>query len=418
METALGEKGDLFAPVQGLLLIEVDDLFSAGTELHQKRMKELRKKYKMGRWTTTKQTGGGVFAGRRIEQTANMGFKIDMKDYIQEKLKPVKIDKIRRKNVEAPLTDKEKSVLKAVIGSLQWVQRQCRLDVTGPTSLLSGRQTISKISDLLEADKIIAHLQKSPDRGMIYTPVDPREAHLIVVQDGSLHNVDRVYSQGALVIGVADRAIAEGRRGVLNLVAWRSGKINRVVNSSLDSESKSMAAALRCAEWTQKLFAEATNSLFPLLAESRLADEWNCSSPERPFQCFTLRGVCIVKDTLEKQLQQVLAVTDAKSLYDLLKSDLGRGKDWAVAATCAEVKQFLKVLQADVRWVPHNEMIVDPLTKVFGKSNLAPLLGVMDSGRYKLKSVNTEMNYRKQLKESGAKVQRLKGASTYHESVS
>ena len=132
METALGEKGDLFAPVQGLLLIEVDDLCSAGTDLHQKRMKELRKKYKMGRWTTTKQAGGGVFAGRRIEQTANMGFKIDMKDYILEKLNPVKIDKIRRKNVEAPLTDKEKSLLKAVIGSLQWVQRQCRLTSPAP----------------------------------------------------------------------------------------------------------------------------------------------------------------------------------------------------------------------------------------------------------------------------------------------
>ena len=122
--------------------------------------------------------------------------------------------------------------------------------------------------------------------------------------------------------------------------------------------------------------------------------------------------MCIIKDTLEQQLQQVLAITDAKSLYDLLKSDLGRGKDWAVAATCAEVKQLLTVLRAGVRWVPHNEMIVDPLTKVFGKSNLAPLLGVMDTGRYKLRSVNTEMNYRKQLKERGGKVQRLRGSSS------
>ena len=155
--------------------------------------------------------------------------------------------------------------------------------------------------------------------------------------------------------------------------------------------------------------AEATKGVFPILGESRLADEWNLSGPTRPLPNFRLRGVCLVKDTLELRLQRVQAVTDAKSFYDLLKSELGCGKGWAVAAICAEAKKLLVVLQSDIRWVPHNEMIVDPLTKVFGKSNLTPLLSVMGTGKFTLKSVESDMDYRQQLKSTGVRIKRLKG---------
>ena len=64
----------------------------------------LKDKYKMGRWSTTKQKGGGVYAGRRIEQFPNFGFSITMQEYV-EKLKKVDASKTRKKQPEGKLSD-------------------------------------------------------------------------------------------------------------------------------------------------------------------------------------------------------------------------------------------------------------------------------------------------------------------------
>ncbi len=56
------------------------------------------------------------------------------------------------------------------------------------------------------------------------------------------------------------------------------------------------------------------------------------------------------------------------------------------------------------RWAPHV-----PLTKKTKDAHLFPLLQVMASGYYKLKAEKDELSYRRDLKESGQTVTRLKG---------
>ena len=45
--------------VQGIILIETDDLFNGGTEEHHRRVKWLSQKYKFGRWQSIRCPGGG-----------------------------------------------------------------------------------------------------------------------------------------------------------------------------------------------------------------------------------------------------------------------------------------------------------------------------------------------------------------------
>ena len=264
---------------------------------------------------------------------------------------------------------------------------------------------------LQETNKIIEHVLKTKQLGINIHPVILKDVNVVIAQDASLHNAEQFHSQGAMVIGIADGDFAAGREGGFNMVAWKSGKIQRVVNSSLDAESKSMAASMRCGEWVSRLLAEMTNMYFQLSLNYDQAASWDSSTTERPHAPLRLSGVLVVKDSAEEILKKVLVVTDAKSLYDLLQRDLSRGKDHGVAATCAEIKQVLAAIKGQVRWMPHNEMIVDPLTKILGKSNMTPLLKVMSTGSWKIGSEVSEMQYRKDVRDQGLNVQRKKGVS-------
>ena len=64
------------------------------------------------------------------------------------------------------------------------------------------------------------------------------------------------------------------------------------------------------------------------------------------------------------------------------------------------------------RWIPNNEMIVDPLTKVVSQCNMVPLLECMKSGKLRICSVHDEMSYKKEIKGLGQTIARLKGMTT------
>ena len=62
------------------------------------------------------------------------------------------------------------------------------------------------------------------------------------------------------------------------------------------------------------------------------------------------------------------------------------------------------------RWLPHNVMLADPLTKTVAKSNMAPLLGVMKGGTYKIVAEGSGLEFRQELKAQGG-LRRLKGSA-------
>ena len=61
------------------------------------------------------------------------------------------------------------------------------------------------------------------------------------------------------------------------------------------------------------------------------------------------------------------------------------------------------------RWIPHNRMVADALTKLFHKANVQPILSLMRSGQYQMRSELDEVQYRERLKETGQTLTRMKG---------
>ena len=79
-----------------------------------------------------------------------------------------------------------------------------------------------------------------------------------------------------------------------------------------------------------------------------------------------------------------------------------------VALAVAATKQSMEITSQWPRWVPHNDNIIDSLTKTMQKSNMVPLLRFMKTGRLCLQAEGDEVEYRQQLQENGV-LKRHKG---------
>ena len=70
-----------------------------------------------------------------------------------------------------------------------------------------------------------------------------------------------------------------------------------------------------------------------------------------------------MKDVTDDKLKQNIVVTDAKALYDALDRQCLEAKEKQVALVTAEIKQVMAIAGLTPRWIPHNVMVVDGLTK-------------------------------------------------------
>ena len=120
-----------------------------------------------------------------------------------------------------------------------------------------------------------------------------------------------------------------------------------------------------------------------------------------------------MKDNVDSKLRQNIVVTDAKALYDALERQCLRAKEKQVAPVTAEIRQVMAVAGLIPRWIPHNVMVVDGLTKELEKSNLSPLLRLMKTGRVRLTAEAEEVESRARLRDEGLQVQRHKGKTQH-----
>eukprot|EP00971_Amphidinium_carterae_P076876 1518559-Amphidinium_carterae.1 len=214
-------------------------------------------------------------------------------------------------------------------------------------------------------------------------------------------------AQSGIIVAFTDERMARDEEAPWVPVMWRSGKIERKCSSSLSAECFALTQALGCAELTWTTFLEGANSRYnPALARTRLF-AWRAGE-ELNYMAHVL-----LPATTSEALRENLLVVDAKSLFDGIRETSGtRGRDSRITLACAEAREGLSILGARPRWVPHNAMLVDGLTKLMSKANSGPLLLALRTGRYQLSSEWVELANRKQQRERGETVPRRKGKSS------
>ena len=174
-----------------------------------------------------------------------------MQKFVEERLEEMDIDPKRKSQRKEEVTEEERAKASAVCGSLNWLSKEGRPDAAGPSSLMSSRLTRMKVDDLYTLNEVVKGLKKNSQLAMKIQPL--RNMQLAVVTDASFGNV---HSQGGQMIVSHEPGLRDGKPVKANLIWWRSGKLQRVVNSTLAAETQSLARGLGDLLWMKVLFKE------------------------------------------------------------------------------------------------------------------------------------------------------------------
>ena len=132
---------------QGHILIEVDDLATHENAVHVENMAKLQKTFKFGKWKSIYNSEGD-YAGRTVIHYQSYGFHVHQGKFVQERVSPIVIPRGRRSDKKSEATEGERRRLRAVWGSVNWVQRETRPDVSALASLGMGSLNHSTVQYL------------------------------------------------------------------------------------------------------------------------------------------------------------------------------------------------------------------------------------------------------------------------------
>ena len=382
--------------LQGAIAVEVDDLFTVGHERHHQMMKELQRKYTFGKYVVLQdEPDGAAFNGRRIKQTKDGGFLIDMCKFVEERLQPVTLEKGRSALKKEPATEREKSEARATCGALNWLSKEGRPDAAGPSSLMASKLSRLTVEDIKQLNSVVKDLKEHSALSLMIQPL--KKMKLSVVTDASYAN-NGFHSQGGHLVIAHESWLRDGVAAPTNILSWRSAKLQRVVNSTMAAETQSLSKGLAELTWTMLLMKE--------LQDGRLnIRDWRQ-------QLKTEELMVISSEATEEYLKESLAVVDAKSLYDHLSRETIGGSDKRTAIEIQIVRDDLRNLQGQVKWVEHMAMIADGLTKV-GGSNVA-LRKVVMSGMFSIKPTDDAMQLRESAKKAGHSTAEIRRFGTHH----
>ena len=148
-------------------------------------------------------------------------------------------------------------------------------------------------------------------------------------------------SQGGYMIVMTDKRVLHGEKCPFVPLAWKSFKLPRVCRSSLGAESQAMAGAL-----------------------------------EELLMIKTFLRMLLDKDVSLSRSQETLTmpcavVTDCRALFDLLKKEnIQTSNDKRVAIESLVIRDLLKQVNGELRWVSSERQLADPMTKIGTRQQL------------------------------------------------
>ena len=319
--------------VIGVVGVHVDDFIHAGSDSFTKYViMPLMDEFKVGK----NEKGSFFYTGFKINQDQN-GILLDQTEYVAKNMEVTPIDPARAKEKNEDLTEEELSELRRLVGSLNWVVRATRPDLSFDLIDLSTKFKAGKVEDLLRARKIIMNL-KTASCKIFFPKLDVSSLRFLVFTDASFANInDGQGSVGGQLIFLRDK------NNNASLVDWNAGKVKRIVRSTLAAESLSLVSGLENGIYLRMLLSELIGK-----------------KPEK---------------------MQCKAIIDNKSCVEALRSS-SQVEDKRLRIEIGSVKEMIKDRIVDeVTWVDGSEQLADVLTKR-GSSGLE-LQEVIQKGRLK-----------------------------------
>ena len=297
----------------GMIALHVDDFMHTGTKhFSEVIMPELLKGLVVG----STDTGEFTYTGFHIKQDEE-GITLDQNNYLDTILIP-KLDAKRLKHPKSPLRPAETTILRQIMGKVNWVIRATRPDLAFDMVYISTRFHRGTIQDVKDASNLISKMQKNQATIRIPDLEDEDGLEIWAFSDASHGTVDdKDGSVAAHVIFLANKSTGKAAP-----VAWRAAKVKRIAISTHEAESLALQEALNTAIAVQQLTEECLNYSVP-----------------------------------------IIGVVDNYSSYETVKS-YKKVKSPRLHREISSIKQMQKQLHVDkIMWLQGSLMIADCMTK-------------------------------------------------------
>ena len=320
--------------VHGLIGAHVDDFLIMGSEskewLHFKTT--LLEAFRWTPWESEKFKQCGV----AITQMPDGSIEQSQAEYLAT-LSEIEMRRERKDQLTSPVTDPERTQLRALLGGLQWLVTQTRVDCSVDVNLLQSCVATATIDTLHQANKVLRKLRQGHDK--LYTRAIPRdqEIHLVAWSDASWANRRDGKSTGGYLIGICGERVLAGERGHVTIVTWGTNKLKRVAKSSMSAEMQALAITEDELHICRLCWAELTGKDIDLRSIDNVIKE--------------IPGSCII---------------DAKAIFDALTSQ-NQPMQLTEKRTALELLAYLRNTEMNntqTRWVHGGANLADGLTKL------------------------------------------------------
>ena len=314
----------------GVMGVHVDDTALGGQgERFQQAVAALRARFPYRKWRVNEgEFCGAYYVQHKKTKVIEMSQKL-----FAERLKPATIPKSA--SPDDLLTESQIRVLRAINGSLNWLASQSRPDLAVQTSLSQQAFPAPRIRHLRDANNAIRRAKMHKELSIRFESISPENLCVCCHSDAAFANRGS-HTQAGYILAFVDKRMHNGEISPWTPAIWKSYKLPRAVRSTLSGEAQALATASGSVEWLNLLLSEALDgSVIPSMCRSLLA--------KRP----------------------AILATDCKSLYDHLISPSSPTAvdDRRTSIDIVIIRESIKLLSAQIRWLPTNRMIADGLTK-------------------------------------------------------
>ena len=322
-----------------MLILHVDDILIGG-EAENAKFKEaivkLKKHFNFGKWdqlsenAPIKYCGGTIIRGKE-------GLELSYEEYMR-KVCPLTIQKTRRR--EEKIQAGEMSKARGLIGALQWPSTQGMPALAASVSIQAGELAGGDVQTLHDLNKTLRFAKSNAHVRLRFLATDENGEGIkgmtaIMFADAAFDVRKDHSSQGGYILLLGNRKVLEGVKCPMSTVSWRSFKLPRVCRSSLAAECQSLSSSLEELMMVKAFLAKL----------------------QRP-----LDELKYLKDDLK---QECAVITDCKALYDCIQREtIQQATDKRVAIEALVIKDLLKDLACQWKWISSERQLADGLTKI------------------------------------------------------
>ena len=215
---------------------------------YQTHAADLRSRYRFRSW----ESDDFIQTGVRISTTPR-GFELDQSDY-GDVIQPVEIHPARRGAPLAPVTDREKSSMRGVLGCGQWIGTQCCPWILSRISHLQGKVSTATVQDILGLNRVVRDIKATCDVSLLIRKhVEPI---FLCWHDSSWATRQDGHSQGGFFIGAAYDEMLADQRCPVSIMSWDSEHLERVARSSGSAETQVMSEGVEEFEYIKFVWGE------------------------------------------------------------------------------------------------------------------------------------------------------------------